>query len=122
MPNVGAGGSCFLDIPDPQRLASMQDACVSKWMVRMAEPESCVAYFSGVASPACSAADLRGACEETSRRFAKRDAENLCENLQAAHQDFWPTFWKGERRRESPRFLTASVSPDYFPPTRPLHL
>lgn len=97
MSHVGERRSCFLGTPDQQRLASMHEECVSKWMVRMAEPESCVSHFSGVASPACSAAGLRAACEETSRHFTKRDAQQLCKNLQAAHQDFWPGFWRGDR-------------------------
>uniref|UniRef100_A0A6C0C0U2 Uncharacterized protein n=1 Tax=viral metagenome TaxID=1070528 RepID=A0A6C0C0U2_9ZZZZ len=96
MPHSSSRGSCSVGFPDPRRLASMQDECVSKWMVRMTEPESCVSHFAGVASPGCSAAELEGACRETARRFTKRDAEKLCRNIQAAHQDFWPGFWRGE--------------------------
>ena len=90
------GRTCRLGVPDNLRLSGMQEECVSKWMVRMTETDSCVSYFSGVASSDCSAADLRQACEETSQRFTKRDAEVLCSNLQAAHQNFWPSFWSGQ--------------------------
>lgn len=89
-------GRCLIGTPDATRLRNMQDECVSKWMVRMSEPESCVSYFSGVASPACSSSDLVEACAETSKHFTKRDAEKLCRNLQIAHSAFWPHFWSND--------------------------
>ena len=71
----------------------MKKECVTRWMTRMGESRPCTSYFAAVASGACSSADLRAACSETSARFTIQDAESLCESLQQAHRAFWPSFW-----------------------------
>ena len=86
--------TCELHAPDAERLAQMRKECVSEWMTKMSQPQACVEHFSGVGSESCSAADLRTACERVSCLFTIRDAEHLCDNLQAAHQTFWPEFWR----------------------------
>jgi hypothetical protein len=88
-----AADMCILSNPDRGRLDEMKRECVTRWMARMGESSACTSYFAGVASSACSAADLRAACAETSARFTIQDAESLCGNLQRAHQAFWGPFW-----------------------------
>lgn len=84
---------CELHAPDAEQLTQMRKECVSEWMTKMNEPKACVQHFSGVGSKTCSATDLRMACEQVAGLFTIRDAERLCDNLQAGHQNFWPEFW-----------------------------
>lgn len=85
--------NCEVSMPDYQRLAQMRESCVAKWMARMDNDRSCMEYFSGVASPTCTAPDLRAVCDFTAAKFTRGDAESLCTLLQGAHQEFWPLFW-----------------------------
>ena len=92
-PPMHLASTCSVSMPGPREKQEMMDDCVVNWMQKMSSQKSCLGYFSRVASPACSVADLEHACRLTSENFRLQDAQNLCQGLQNAHADFWPTFW-----------------------------
>lgn len=66
--------------------------CVASKMKRMADPNECVRYMSGIAGPSlgqCSVNDLEAICEAKTADFTVADAHKLCAYENAATAKFW---------------------------------
>jgi hypothetical protein len=70
----------------------MIESCVAKKMSCMSNSKKCVEYLSYHANGDATVADLSRSCDQLNRKFKISDAEELCQNLNDTHKNFWSRF------------------------------